>query len=195
MITWSAKTWYYRSLLCLRFKVALRSFSFNMVLQPLAKPPEPLCLKVRMLWGDNWKQFKRDLTYYKIAAKINKKVLWELHISWMQLVKGAKICLKLSPWRKLATTISWKISKKLKQGTALSQMWYMRDTCLTSKPKSRKNRWITTWLISWSRLICVKYCIPKVELIWDWLVSGIKDNKIRERERSNPDKSYWTVED
>ena len=26
-----------------------------------------------MCWGDNWEQFKRDWTYYEIAAKINKE--------------------------------------------------------------------------------------------------------------------------
>ena len=37
----------------------------------LAKPPEPLYLEDRSRQGDNWKQFKRDWTYYETAAKIN----------------------------------------------------------------------------------------------------------------------------
>ena len=44
-----------------------------MALQPLVKPPEPLCLEDRTPQGDNWKKFKRDWTYYEIAAKINKE--------------------------------------------------------------------------------------------------------------------------
>ena len=44
-----------------------------MASQPLAKPPEPLCLEDRTRRGDNWKQFKRDWIYYEIAAKINKE--------------------------------------------------------------------------------------------------------------------------
>ena len=44
-----------------------------MASQPFAKPPEPLSLEDRMCQGDNWKQFKRDRTYYEIAAKINKE--------------------------------------------------------------------------------------------------------------------------
>ena len=34
--------------------------------------------------------------------------------------------------------------KNSKQGVLLSQMLYMRDTCLTSEPKNKENRWITT---------------------------------------------------
>ena len=44
-----------------------------MASQPFAIPPEPLSLDDRMCQGDNWKQFKRDRTYYEIAAKINKE--------------------------------------------------------------------------------------------------------------------------
>ena len=44
-----------------------------MASQPLAKPPEPLSLEDRTRQGDKWKQFKRDWTYYEIAAKINKE--------------------------------------------------------------------------------------------------------------------------
>ena len=44
-----------------------------MASQPLAKPPEPLSLEDRMRRGDKWKQFKRDWTYYEIAARINKE--------------------------------------------------------------------------------------------------------------------------
>ena len=39
----------------------------------LAKPPEPLNLEDRTWRGDNWKQFKRDWSYYETAAKIDKE--------------------------------------------------------------------------------------------------------------------------
>ena len=43
-----------------------------MAISMLAKPPEPLNLEDRTLRGENREQFKRDWTYYEIAAKIDK---------------------------------------------------------------------------------------------------------------------------
>ena len=39
----------------------------------LAKPPDPLDLVDSTRRGDNWKQFKRDWSYYETAAKIDKE--------------------------------------------------------------------------------------------------------------------------
>ena len=44
-----------------------------MAMHSLAKPPEPLNLEDRTYRGENWKQFKRDWTYYEVAAKIDKE--------------------------------------------------------------------------------------------------------------------------
>ena len=44
-----------------------------MAVSTLAKPPKPLNLEDRTHRGENWKQFKCDWMYYKIAAKINKE--------------------------------------------------------------------------------------------------------------------------
>ena len=44
-----------------------------MAMSTLAKPPEPLNLEDRTHRGDNWKRFKRDWSYYEVAAKINKE--------------------------------------------------------------------------------------------------------------------------
>ena len=38
---------------------------------PFAKPPEPLNLQDRDLWGENWKRFERDWRYYEKAVKIS----------------------------------------------------------------------------------------------------------------------------
>ena len=43
--------------------------SFNV----LAEPPEPLNLEDRSHRGENWKQFKRDWTYYEIVSKIDNE--------------------------------------------------------------------------------------------------------------------------
>ena len=42
-----------------------------MAAQTYAKPPKPLSLEDISRRGENWKQFKRDWTFYEIAAKIN----------------------------------------------------------------------------------------------------------------------------
>ena len=44
-----------------------------MATQPLANPPDSLSLEDRTRRGDNWKQFKREWTYYETTAKINKE--------------------------------------------------------------------------------------------------------------------------
>ena len=44
-----------------------------MTAMPSAKPPEPLNLEDTAHRGDNWKQFKRDWTYYETASKIDKE--------------------------------------------------------------------------------------------------------------------------
>ena len=44
-----------------------------MAVVPLAKAPEPLNLVDTTHRGDNWKQFKRDWTYYETASKIDKE--------------------------------------------------------------------------------------------------------------------------
>ena len=41
--------------------------------QQLSKPPEPLNIKDSTHRGKQWKQFKRDWTYYKVATKIDKE--------------------------------------------------------------------------------------------------------------------------
>lgn len=38
-----------------------------------AKPPDPLNLRDRDHWGDNWKQFERDWKYFEKATKISKE--------------------------------------------------------------------------------------------------------------------------
>ena len=45
----------------------------KMAAQTIAKPPEPLSLEDISCRGENWKQFKRDWTFYEIAAKINNE--------------------------------------------------------------------------------------------------------------------------
>lgn len=44
-----------------------------MAMLTLAKSPDPLNLEDRTHRGDNWRQFKRDWTYYERAAKIDKE--------------------------------------------------------------------------------------------------------------------------
>ena len=44
-----------------------------MTMSTLAKPPDPLNLEDRTHRGENWKCFKRDWSYYEVAAKINKE--------------------------------------------------------------------------------------------------------------------------
>ena len=45
----------------------------TMATQQFEKPPEPLNIKDPIHRGEQWKQFKRDWTYYKVAAKIDKE--------------------------------------------------------------------------------------------------------------------------
>ena len=44
-----------------------------MAMSTLAKPPEPLNLEDRTHRGENWRRFKRDWFYYERAAKIDKE--------------------------------------------------------------------------------------------------------------------------
>ena len=47
--------------------------TYNMASNSIGKPPEPLNLEDRAHHGENWKNFKREWSYYEIAAGIATK--------------------------------------------------------------------------------------------------------------------------
>jgi len=59
-----------------------------MAMSTLAKPPEPLNLEDRTHRGENWKRFKRDWSYYEVAAKIHKEEDGKVRVAHLLNVIG-----------------------------------------------------------------------------------------------------------
>ena len=113
-----------------------------MATQPLAKPPNSLSLEDRIRRGDNWKQFKREWTYYETAAKINKEegAVRVAHLFNVISKEGQDIFdLKHLLFLKPIVTTSQRFCKSFKRDVLPPQMSYMRGTYLTSQPNNQVN--------------------------------------------------------
>ena len=158
-----------------------------MATQKLAKPPDSLSLEDRTHRGDNWKQFKREWTYYETAAKINKEgAVRVTHFLNVIGKEGQDMFETFS----LSETNSNNITKVLQEfetrcspATNVIYERYIFNK-RTQQPGELLDHYITD--IMKQAELC-KYGTLKDELIRDRLVSGIQADKIRERLLSKKD--------
>ena len=150
-----------------------------MATQQLAKPPEPLNIKDPTHRGGQWKQFKRDWTYYKVAAKIDKEgsavrvahllnvigkegqdMFDTFNLNDEDCVDVAKV---LQEFETRCLPVSNVIFERYVLNKRVQEAGESLDHYITEMMKQAE--------------LC-KYSNLKDELIRDRLISGIKDNRI-----------------
>ena len=118
-----------------------------MAMSTLAKPPDPLNLEDRTHRGENWKRFKRDWSYYEVAAKINKEE-GEVRVAHLLNVigKDAKISMKRFHLRMVSERTSSKFLKPSSHDVSQKPMLFTNVTCSTGERKSQEKLSITILL-------------------------------------------------
>ena len=153
-----------------------------MAVSTLAKPPEPLHLEDRTHRGENWKQFKRNWTYYKIAAKIDKEE-GAIRVAHLLNVVG-KDGQELYETFTLAEDDKKDITKVLEAFKArcvpVANVIYERY--MFNKHTQQVGESVDHFITDVLKLAenCL-YGELKDDLIRDKLVSGITDDRVREK--------------
>ena len=148
----------------------------------LAKPPEALNLEDRTHQGKNWKQFKRDWTYYEITAKINKED-GAIRVAHLLNVVG-KDGQELYETFTLSEEDSKNISKVLKafeaRCVAVEKVIY--EHYMFNKRTQEVGENIQHFITDVLKLAenC-QYGDLKDDLIRDKSISGITDDRVREK--------------
>ena len=161
-----------------------------MASQTLAKPPEPLNLEDTTRQGNHWRQFKRNWTYYETASKIDKEdgPVWVAHLLNIIGKDGQEMFETFS----LSDTDSGDIAKVLKEFEdrcmPVTQVIYERYIFnkfkRTQEPGESLDRYLTDIIKQAGRC---QYGQLKDELVRDRLVSGIQNDRIREKLLSKKD--------
>ena len=154
----------------------------------VAKPPEPLNLEDRTRRGDNWKQFKRDWSYYETAAKIDKEA-GTVRVAHLLNVIG-------KDGQDMFDTFSLEGDDRIDIEKVL-QEFETRCTPVTNviyeryifnkraqQPGEALDNYLTAIIKQAARC---QYAGLKDELIRDRLVSGILNDQVREKLLSKTD--------
>ena len=153
-----------------------------MAAAPLAKPPDPLNLNDTTHRGDNWKQFKRDWTYYETASKINKEE-GPVRVAHLLNVIG-KEGQEMFETFSLSDTDCADIAKVLEEFearcTSVTHVIYERYIFnkRVQEPGESLDHYLTDIIKQASRC---QYGRLQDELVRDRLVSGIQNDRTREK--------------